>query len=206
MVTVLRAAGWTPRNVLDVGGYKGHWTRQVRAQFPSASFVVVEPNFHPELRSLDVPVHYELLSSEVKQVQWHSNLSTGDSMFKELTNHYRGVIPATRTTTTLDRLFPTQTFDFIKLDCQGAELDILKGGETLLQKTDVLLLECAFAGRYNEGAPTFAEYIQYLDSIGFAPVDIAEIHRANGVLIQVDLVYLRKNSPLWTTIQSAIIR
>lgn len=197
---------WSPKTILDVGGYKGHWTHDIRAQFPNASIVVVEPNNHPELNNLDVPVHREVLASTVREVPWYSNLSTGDSMYKELTLHYNNVIPATRTTTTLDKLFPTQRFEFVKLDCQGAELDILKGGEVLLQDTHAVLLECAFAGKYNEGAPTFAEYIAYMDSIGFAPLEIPELHRANGVLVQIDIVFLRKTSPYWTTIQERLVR
>jgi len=197
---------WSPQSILDVGGYKGHWTREIRNQFPKASVVVVEPNPHLELSSLGVPVYQELLSSEVKEVDWHSNLSTGDSMYKERTRHYDGVIPTKRTTTTLDLLFPNQTFEFIKIDCQGAELDILKGGENLLRGTTAVLLECAFAGQYNQGAPTFADYISYMDSIGFAPLDITELHRANGLLIQIDILFLRKTSLLWTTIQSILIK
>jgi hypothetical protein len=151
---------------------------------------------------MSVSVHYEVLSSEVKQVPWYSNLSTGDSLYKELTRHYSNVSPTTRTTSTLDRLFPTQRFDCIKLDCQGAELDILKGGKQLLESTDVILMECSFAGNYNAGAPSFVEYISYMDSIGFSPVDITELHRANGILCQIDVLFLRKSSTLWQLLQT----
>lgn len=197
---------WSPQTILDVGGYKGHWTREVQSQFPTASIVVVEPNPYNELGRLGVPVHCEVLASTIREVPWYSNLTTGDSMFKELTRHYEGVVPVTRTTTTLDTLFPTQRFEFVKLDCQGAELDILRGGETLIRDTQAILLECAFAGRYNEGAPSFTDYIIYLDSIGFAPLDITEIHRANGVLCQLDIVFLRKTSPYWAGLQTRLTR
>jgi FkbM family methyltransferase len=205
MFSALQKLGWRPRSVLDIGGYKGYWTRQVRSSFPSASFVVVEPNRHIELETIGVPVYYEVLSSEVKQVPWYSNMTTGDSLYKELTRHYSNVSPTLRATTTLDRLFPEKRFDCIKLDCQGAELDILKGGSALLQSTDVILIECSFAGKYNEGAPSFLQYIQYLDSIGFSPVDIPELHRANGILCQIDILFLRKTSALWSTLQSNMV-
>lgn len=206
MFSTLQRVGWSPRNVLDIGGYKGHWTRQVRAMFPSASFVIVEPNRHPELQSVGVPVHYEVLSSETTAVEWYSNMTTGDSLYKENTRHYENIVPIIRRTTTLDALFPTQRFDCIKLDCQGAELDILKGGEILLQSTDVILMECSFAGQYNAGAPTFLDYITALDSYGFSPLDITELHKANGILCQVDILFLRKSSPLWSQIQYTLTR
>lgn len=206
MAALLRDLGWSPSSILDIGGYKGTWTRDIQKVFPKAAVTIVEPNAHVELRSIGVPVYEELLSSETKTVPWYSNLSTGDSMYKERTRHYDGVTPLTRTTTTLDKLFPAQWFDFVKIDCQGAEVDILKGGETLIQSTEVLLLECSFAGQYNTGAPSLADYIRYTDSIGFAPFDITELHRANGILCQVDILFVRKSSPLWTAIQSTMVR
>lgn len=201
MFDVLKAAGWSPKTILDIGGYKGHWTRAVRMHFPFATFAVVEPNSHLELQSLGVPVYHELLSSTAKEVPWYSNLSTGDSLYKERTGHYANVAPVIRRTTTLDALFPTHRFEFVKIDCQGAELDILAGGSTMLQATEVLLLECPFAGQYNDGAPSFADYIHALDTMGFAPLELPELHRANGILCQVDILFLRKTSPYWKAIQ-----
>ena len=203
---LLRSLGWSPKTVLDVGGYKGHWTRAHQRIFPRAAFTVIEPNPHSELQSLNARVVSEIVSAEPGTVSWYSNLSTGDSLYKEKTRHYSSVAPTVRTTTTLDALFPTETFDFVKLDCQGAELDILKGGIKLIEGTEVLLLECSFAGEYNQGAPKFVDYMTTLDSFGFAPLDITELHHANGVLCQIDVLFLRKTSPYWESIQARMIR
>lgn len=201
---ILRSFGWSPRTILDVGGYKGTWTRDIKRLFPSAVVTLIEPNPHPELRTVPARVLYEVVSDTQTEVPWYSNLSTGDSLYKEVTRHYAGVAPTLRTTTTLDTLFPTETFDFMKLDCQGAELAILRGGNHVLEGTEVVLLECPFAGVYNANAPTFAETLRDLDALGFAPLDIPELHRANGVLCQIDILFLRKTSALWPQIQSRL--
>lgn len=203
---LLRSLGWSPKTVLDIGGYKGNWTREVQRQFPAASFTVLEPNRHPELQSLQARVLYEIVSAECAPVPWYSNLSTGDSLYKETTRHYSDVSPTIRTTTTLDTLFPSETFDFVKLDVQGAELDVLQGGHRMLEGTEVLLLECPFAGCYNEGAPSFATYIERVAALGFSPLDIIESHRTRGVLFQIDIVFLRTSSPLWARIQDILTR
>jgi len=204
MIGVLNRIGWVPTSVLDVGGFKGNWTREIQRAYPGATYTVVEPNPHPELRTLKARVLYEVVADGVKSVEWYSSMETGDSMYKELTPHYASVTPTLRTTTTLDALFPTESFDVVKLDCQGAELDVLRGGSRVLETTQVLLMECSFAGRYNLNAPTFAEYIQTADSLGFAPLEIVEQHRIAGLLFQVDLVFLRKTSPLWPRIQTTL--
>jgi FkbM family methyltransferase len=206
MIGLLKRIGWAPNSVLDVGGFKGNWTREIQQAYPAATYTVIEPNPHPELRTLNARVLYEVLADTAKSVNWYSTLGTGDSLYKELTPQYASVSPTSRTTTTLDALFPTESFDFVKLDCQGAELDVLRGGSRVLGEAEVLLMECSFAGRYNLNAPTFAEYIQTADSLGFAPLDIVEHHRIAGLLFQVDLVFLRKSSPLWSQIQATLIR
>ena len=206
MQTLFHTLGWKPSTVLDIGGFKGTWTRDIQQMLPAAAVTIVEPNRHPELERLRVRVFYEVLSSTQKTVPWYSNMSTGDSLYREKTRHYAGIEPVLRTTTTLDTLFPNETFEFIKLDCQGAELDILRGGTTLLRGTTAVLLECPFAGQYNEGAPSFIEYLRTLDELGFAPLDITEAHRAGGILFQLDILCLRKTSSLWERVQERVTR
>ena len=64
--------------------------------------------------------------------------------------------------------------DLIKMDVQGAELDILLGAkDTILNCTDIIL-ECQHTN-YNDGAPKFNDVKQYMESIGFYLV--AEICR-----------------------------
>lgn len=71
---------------------------------------------------------------------------------------------------TLDRWAAAAGVDeisFAKLDTQGCELDILRGGEQALDKCLGLEVEVEFATIYR-GAPLFAEVDTYLRSRGFA--------------------------------------
>lgn len=199
---LLKSIGWAPKTIIDIGAYKGEWTLQTRMYFPNAQYTLVEPNGIPAIRKPTDRIINTVLSDSERDVQWFSNGSTGDSMFRERTRHYDTVAPTIRRTATLDGLFSDETFDFIKIDCQGAELDILTGGAGVVSRTECVLLECPFAGQYNTGAPTFADYIRKMDEIGFAPLDITEHHHANRILCQIDIFFLRKTSPMWTIIQS----
>ena len=206
MYSNLTRVGWSPKTILDIGAYKGNWTRETSMVFPNAKFTLIEPNEYIELKPFGSAVIQTIVGKETSTTNWYSNLSTGDSIYKENTRHYESIVPISRTITTLDTLFPNQSFDFIKIDCQGAELDILSGGKTLLEKTDVLLLECPFAGVYNMNAPVFLDYINMTNELGFSPIDITELHRANEVLCQIDILFLRKTSPLWNSIQRNMTR
>lgn len=184
--------GFNPQTILDVGAFRGDWTRFTRSAFPNASYTMIEANHHPQLASVDATLIREVVSSRVGPVLWWSIGGTGDSILRERTRHYETVTPAPRMATTLDTLFPYQSFDFIKIDCQGAELEIMRGGSSLLTRATVVLLECPFAGQYNEGCPSFFEYIRYMDSIGFLPFDISEIHLINTMAGQIDVMFIRK--------------
>ena len=82
---------------------------------------------------------------------------------------------------------------FIKIDCQGAEIPILKGATNILNKTDFILLEIPLFGIYNEGVPNFLEHIKFMDSIGFIPYDLIDNHYINNFNMQVDIIFINKN-------------
>lgn len=112
-------------------------------------------------------------------------------------------------TTTLDDFCQSQAItelEFLKVDVQGADLDVLKGGEQVLERSTLgVSIEVEFAPVY-EGQPLFAEIDQYLRSRGFVlfdltmddpwcrlPRSIAPLWSANhpGQLLWANALYLR---------------
>ena len=68
---------------------------------------------------------------------------------------------------TLDKLVSKNNIplpDFIKIDTQGSELDILRGGEKTISNCSLIYLECPII-EYNMGSPNLSEYIEYLNLI-----------------------------------------
>ena len=204
----MMALGAKIETVLDIGACKGDWTRSVKTVIPGAQFTLVEPLDYPELHAEDLhdcTVHHALLFKEETEVDFYSLRNTGDSIFKERTIAYEGVEPQRKSATTLDALLgDAASFDLIKLDVQGAELDVIRGGEALIRRAAFVLLEAPFCGQYNAGAPTFIEVISFMDRLGFVPFDILELHRESHVLLQVDVVFVRRNHPVASRAQQAI--
>lgn len=66
----------------------------------------------------------------------------------------------------LDDLPEVAETDFLKLDIQGAELDVLKGATTLLKRVVVVSTEVEFVPLYKD-QPLFADVDAYLRSQGF---------------------------------------
>jgi FkbM family methyltransferase len=66
--------------------------------------------------------------------------------------------------------------DFIKLNVQGAELDILGGAQGLLKNTLGLLVEQTFNATY-VGAPLFGDVYKFISDAGFHMFDIVGMNR-----------------------------
>jgi hypothetical protein len=104
------------------------------------------------------------------------------------------------TTTTLDKalceygpIYPTV---FLKLDVQGAEIEILRGSRDTLAKVEVIQLEVALLP-YNDGAPLAADVLSFMNERNFKLYDIAGFVRVNGRdLVQMDMIFARADSTL----------
>ena len=191
-----------PTTVLDIGANVGEFYRECKECFPDAYYYLIEPN--PEckdvLDSLGVDYLLGAVSDIEKEATFYISKAmprcTGNSLYREVTSYFsdENVRLHTLTTTTLDKLFPKYAqFDLIKIDTQGSELDILRGGMSLVKKAKGLIVEVAVAN-YNIGAPLETEVKTFLDELGFIPV--SELQSWNNPetyeKVHVDLLFINK--------------
>ena len=195
----LKSFGFEPKNILDIGANKGKWTLEIKKKvFPKAEYTLIEAIDYEELEKLSVKhdnINYKnILLDEIERlVTWYEKRNTGDSLFKENTGYFDDCKEIKRSATTLDFVFnKNEVFELIKIDCQGAEIPILKGGNSLVQKSSVIILEVPFMGEYNIGAPNFYEHINYMENIGYRVFDIVELHRVDNILIQIDIIFIKQ--------------
>ena len=195
----LKSFGFEPKNILDIGANKGKWTLEIKKKvFPKAEYTLIEAIDYEELEKLSVKhdnINYKnILLDEIEHfVTWYEKRNTGDSLFKENTGYFDDCKEIKRSATTLDLVFnKNEVFELIKIDCQGAEIPILKGGNRLIQKSSVIILEVPFMGEYNIGAPNFYEHINYMENIGYRVFDIVELHRVDNILIQIDIIFIKQ--------------
>lgn len=195
----LKSFGFEPKNILDIGANKGKWTLEIKKKvFPKAEYTLIEAIDYEELEKLSVKhdnINYKnILLDEIERlVTWYEKRNTGDSLFKENTGYFDDCKEIKKSATTLDLIFnKNEVFELIKIDCQGAEIPILKGGNRLIQKSSVIILEVPFMGEYNIGAPNFYEHINYMENIGYRVFDIVELHRVDNILIQIDIIFIKQ--------------
>ena len=203
--------GFNPKNILDIGAHHGYWSLSSRQVFPNADYMLIEPIKYNELSNCCNRLHnfnYKnvLLFDKEIEIDWYEMKNTGDSIYKENTAHFKNTIPIKKQTSMLDNVFQNEIFDLVKLDVQGAEIPVLKGGKKLIDKAEVVVLELPFAGQWNKGCPDFKTHIDYMDKIGFTVFDIVDLHRltGNSVVFQIDILFVKKTSHLLDKFQNII--
>lgn len=196
----LKSLGFNPRTILDIGAYHGSWSEVMWHVWPDARYHLIEANedCRPQLTATGFPFDIALLSDQAKDVTYHkcqTGSGEGNSMYPEASVYPFVATPAQ--TLRLDDLSAGRTFDLVKIDAQGSELDIVRGGLNLIGRATLVQLECQIQP-YNRGAPSAYESIAYMDSIGFRLYDIIESHFNNRqMLIQADFLFARKDCGLF---------
>jgi len=82
----------------------------------------------------------------------------------------------------------------LKVDVQGAELDVLRGGQATLAQVDHLYLEVSFSELY-EGQPLADEVIAFAHQAGFALARIGSVSPSANHIVQADLLFQRADPP-----------
>lgn len=208
----LKNKNYEPDIIFDIGSYHGNWTYETLKIFQQSKYYLFEATDYQELNIFrnynKFSVHNVILNEKEEIVDWYYLGNTGDSIYRELNKSFKNCNKTQKYSTTLNSLFQNENFEnkkiFIKIDCQGAEIPILKGSSHLLPYTDFILIEIPFFGKYNEHVPDFLEHIQFMNSIHFHVYDIMEYHYINDVLMQVDILFIRKDHFLNSNLQKQL--
>ena len=207
----LRKKGFDPSMIVDVGAYVGDWTRMTKRIFPQSRVLMIDAQSSKRTALESVRSEYSgsveleiaLLSAQSGRRVEFVLLESGSTLFDERSDVARTTVHLE--TRTLDELLDTRGFrgaSFLKLDVQGAELEVLKGGRRALADADVVLLETSLLS-YNRDAPLLSDVVRFMDEHGFCIYDITSLTRradlaiedADDTLVQLDALFVKKASP-----------
>jgi FkbM family methyltransferase len=202
-IKTLKQKGYVPDTILDIGAHHGNWTNSMKQIYNDSKYYLFEAIDYWELNQFNndnnVKVCNILLNDKIEEVNWYQMKNTGDSIFKEKTHNFNNCEVIKRKTIDLNTyssitsILQNSKNILIKIDCQGAEIPILKGATSILEKTDFIILEIPLFGQYNEGVPNFLEHIEFMNTIGFVIYDIVDNHYINNFNMQVDVAFINKN-------------
>lgn len=197
------------RTVLDVGANTGQFAKIAAGNFPQARIHAFEPlpgPFAVLQRSVSANlVAYNIALGEAEgEAEMHSHLDHSASS---------SLLPATATThemypltqraemvkvrvTTLDRAVAELGIELradvlVKLDVQGFEDRVIRGGRETLRRARACIVEANLAPLY-EGQPTFRQLVELLGEAGLSYAgNLAQTCGSDGSIAFIDAVFVR---------------
>jgi len=200
LLTDVQNVGLKIDTVYDIGAWVGKWSRDMKdSALPNSNFVLFEAN----------PAYQQILSQSGftyicgtalsnpgrESVSFYNGTNTGDSYYKATTTYYDEQGHIELPCMTLDQVRESLNLpipQFIKIDTQGSELDILSGA-SFLDQVDLIYIECPII-QYNKGAPDMQDYLNFFKSKKFIPVTLLEVHIHESTLVQIDIMFMRKET------------
>ena len=206
----LKELGFNPNTIIDCGACVGEWSGQIKQVYPESFILGVDASnwSNGNIPSTNIS-EFEVLSNEDnKEIIFYKKtegLCTGDSIFKENTQHYQehNTIKEVRLSKTLKTLCEKHNIDkidLLKIDTQGSEIIVMEGLGERINDIEFIELECSLI-EWNIGGCSLQDVIDYLKD-RFIIFDVIELHRLNGNdLFQIDIIFQNKKSnivkPIW---------
>lgn len=189
-----------PCVIYDIGAHEGDWMSECLQIYPDAKYYLFEAN---KAKKDFIPqAIFEVLSSQDNQnvIFYKTSIEcdTGNSVYRENTEYFDDDIVQmeNRISRKLDSIVEERKLpkpDLVKIDTQGSELDIMKGGLESLKNAQVIILEVSLH-YYNKNVPLLDEVILFMRKSGYIMFDIGDMHYKNDILIHIDAMFCNLDS------------
>lgn len=203
-----KAVGVAPASVIDVGVASG--TPELYEAFPAARLLLVEPmaEWRPTLEGIDhaAAVHVETVAAgrESGEVTLHVHrVPACSSMLGRRGGEAYAGEPRTVPAARLDDLVARHGLPgpfVVKVDVEGAELEVLGGARDVLEESQLVLLEVSFF-EFVPGAAQVGDVVCAMRDLGWVAYDVYNGHLRplDGALAMVDMAFVRADGPLRTS-------
>ncbi|ELR71252.1 Methyltransferase FkbM [Fulvivirga imtechensis AK7] len=203
-------------NIIDVGANTGQSAKQMRKKFPSAKIYCIEPIKETFLvlkettNTLNISCHNIALGAENKEIDVKIDALNRDSSMNSIINNNN--LPESETKVERVKLCTLASFcktnhidriDYLKIDTEGYDLEVLKGASELLKSTAIAFVETEVSmnptNKYHEDFIAVKKYLEKYDYLLFGiyeqvqewQKDLPILRRCNALFIAAEVA---KNS------------
>jgi FkbM family methyltransferase len=192
-----------PKSIIDIGVAQG--TPDLYQHFPTHPYLLIEANplFADALQGLQTRLDavVERVFCGANQGETQLNVyddlrkSSAFAVHRKMLLQQQIIVPVD----TLDNLVQKHHLPapyLVKLDVEGAEIDVLHGAASTLEKTEVVIAETAVLPKF-KGGPELADLVAVMHAYGFSVFDIVAgvNHHETQFLYQVDLIFVKHTAP-----------
>jgi len=210
---LLGLRGLSTKTIIDVGANEGQFAKEISKFFPDATLYCFEPLSDPfkelsewagkqagRVKVLNVALGSD--EGEVEMIE-HIDHNTSSSLL-QTTDICKDMYPFTERQssvsvglTTLDKAVaglpePIIPDLIIKLDVQGYEDRVIRGGVETFRKAKACIIEIIF-DRFYEKQATFKDLLFLLDKLGYGYAgNLDQNYARDGHVIYIDAVFVRR--------------
>jgi FkbM family methyltransferase len=198
----MKAAGFTPDFIMDVGASTGIWSLAVSTVYATPRYILCDPMFSRYGKLWTKP-EFELIEAAISDKPGEATFAVSSDLYGSSLINVSGVVSVVDSVTvpvmTIDQIAKDKGLTgrgLVKVDVQYAEHLVIDGGrETLMAMADVVVLELTLA-RAHAKARTLLEIANQMDGLGFRIFDQTGGWRVpgSGELEQLDLAFVRKGA------------
>jgi FkbM family methyltransferase len=178
------------KTILDIGSNEGHFSKEMRRRFPDAHIYAFEPlkdcfetlgntmRGDRHFTSFNVALGEEKAQTEINRSASHvsSSLLPMGALHKTLYPESAEHVKETITVERLDDMHLTIDVPaLVKIDVQGFEAGVIRGGMETIKKCDIIVVENSFVTLY-EGQELFGGIHELLRQLGFSYRGRSETH------------------------------
>ena len=198
------------KTIIDVGANEGQFVEEILNIFPLAEIYSFEPlgDCYEKLMSNfrnNEKVHTynfalgeqdgEITFSRSSASPSSSILKMGD-LHKKLYPHTANLVEEKVKIKRLDDVFADVNLEnevLLKIDVQGAEEKVIKGGSSVLKKANMIITEVSYATLY-ENQPLFRDMMNLLERYGFSYIGNMEqfANPLTGAPLFADAIFVKK--------------
>lgn len=214
----LKAFGYVPEVIYDIGASNGIWSHLVACVYPDAVYHLFEPlvdrlDDYRDKMAANLAAHpnftlHKIGLGDANVVQDMAIFGNGvGSTFIEMERlkSQKKSLQATGHLMDIAK-FPVRRLDdyvaeadlpppnVIKMDTQGYEPTIIAGGRETVRDADILILETWLYRGYGASTPLLHELMAPLTELGFVLTDFGDIYWAPGhKLTSIDAIFMRSD-------------
>jgi FkbM family methyltransferase len=202
----LASIGFQPKQIFDVGAYRGEFAQSCLHVWENANiscFEALESQV-AQLQKLAeqnpaITVFPVLLGAEVREkVPLHKAETASSVLVEHIPQDFPiSFHPMQTVDQVVQDFFGGHSPDFLKLDVQGYELEVLRGAEKSLSSLQVILAEVNLLD-IHQNVPLLADILTWLNERDWVAYDICGLTRRplDKALWQADFIFVPRDSSL----------
>lgn len=199
------------KTIIDIGANEGQFAGKISFIFPEAHIHCFEPlnqDYNNLANKFKDRANFSIYNfglgdaNEEKKI-FRNEYTPSSSLLEMLDLHKSNfdyavkVEPEIIKLRLLDDVFPGDIPKplLIKIDVQGYEMHVLKGGEKAIRQADVCIIETSFYPLY-KGQPLFDDIYEYFSQRGFRYAGNVEqlIAPSDNKVLQADAVFIKRKA------------